>query len=78
MTELLDPQIGSLDDVEKKKHFATIEKLAQQSGVPEPEVQERYKAELRRILPFTRIREFLPILISRKVKDDIRQIERDG
>ena len=78
MTELLDPQIGSLDDVEKKKHLDTIEKLAQQSGVPEPEVEELYKTELRRIMPSTRIREFLPILIGRKVKDDIRQIERDG
>jgi hypothetical protein len=63
---------GVLDEAERKRHLATIERLTEQCGVPRIEVGRRYQAELERVLGSTRIRDFLPILIARRVRQDLR------
>ena len=71
MADLLQEQTA-LGETERKRHLATIERLTEQCGVPRIEVGRRYEAELERILASTRVRDFLPILIARKVKQDLR------
>jgi hypothetical protein len=63
---------STLDEAERKRHLATIERLTEQCGVPRIEVGRRYEAELERILASTRVRDFLPILIARKIRQDLR------
>lgn len=76
MIDFLDVNELQRDPVEWKKHLDTIEILAEQSGAPRTEVGRLYQAELERIDPTTRVRDFLPVLIARKVKEDLRR--RDG
>ncbi len=71
MADWLEREI-TLDEAERKHHLATIERLTEQCGVPRIEVGRRYEAELERILASTRVRDFLPILIARKVRQDLR------
>lgn len=72
MTDLLDPKESKLNEAERKKHLVTIEMLAQQSGAPMAEVVKLYREELERVMPSTRIRDFLPILVARKVRQDLK------
>lgn len=71
MAELLQER-SALDETERKRHLTTIERLTEQCGVPRTEVGKRYEAELERILASTRVRDFLPILIARKIRQDLR------
>jgi hypothetical protein len=73
MTNVLDPTGKKLDEVERRKHLVSIEKLAQQSGVSQTEIGKLYAEELERVLDSTKIRDFLPILIERKVKQDLNK-----
>jgi Protein of unknown function (DUF3562) len=72
MADLPMIEEGVLNEAERKRHLATIERLTEQCGVPRIEVGRRYQAELERVLGSTRIRDFLPILIARRVKQDLR------
>lgn len=65
-----------LNEAELQKHLRTIERLTEQSGLPKNEIGKLYAAELERALESTRIRDFLPILIARKVKHDLRESHR--
>lgn len=71
MINVLDPTEQKLNETERKKHLVSIEKLAQQSGVSKTEIGRLYGEELDRLLRSTRIRDFLPILVGRKVKQDL-------
>lgn len=73
MINVLDPAEKKLDVVERRKHLVSIEKLAQQSGVSQTEIRKLYAEELERVLDSTKIRDFLPILIERKVKQDLHK-----
>lgn len=73
MINVLDPTEKKLDEVERRKHLVSIEKLAQQSGVSQTVVGKLYAEELDRVLDSTKIRDFLPILIERKVKQDLNK-----
>lgn len=72
MADLPVIEEGVLDEAERKRHLATIERLTEQCGVPRIEVGRRYQAELERVLGSTRVRDFLPILIARRVRQDLR------
>lgn len=72
MAELLSIEESALNEAERKRHLATIERLTEQCGIPRIEVGRRYEAELEKMLGSTRIRDFLPILIARKVRQDLR------
>ena len=74
MADLLQEE-SALNEVERKRHLATIERLTEQCGLPRIEVGKRYEAELERILVSTRVRDFLPILIARKIRQDLRSYE---
>ena len=69
MTDLLNSI--HLKDAERKKHRATIELLTAKSGRSKAEIGELYEAELERAMS-ARIRDFLPILIARRVKQELR------
>lgn len=62
----------ALDETERRRHLATIEQLTQLCGVSRVEVGRLYEAELERVNSYSRIRDFLPILIARKIKQDLR------
>lgn len=74
MIDVLDP--GQLEPAESKKHMDTIRTLAEQHGVPEPEVRRLYQNQLARTQRSTRVRDFLPILIGRRVGEELRQHRR--
>lgn len=76
MIDVLDPTEKKLNETERKKHLVSIEKLAQQSGVSKTEIGKLYGEELDRLLGSTRVRDFLPILIGRKVKEDLSRNSR--
>lgn len=76
MIDFLDVNELQRDAAERKKHLDTIEILAEQSGAPRTEVGRLYEAELKRIDSTTRVRDFLPVLIARKVKEDLRRRDR--
>ena len=50
MADLLDIEESALNDVERKRHLAAIERLTEQCGVPRIEVGKRYEEELEKIL----------------------------
>lgn len=70
MNDLLNASDMGLSEIERKKHLGTIDMLTEQSGIPKTEIGKRYEAELERAMS-ARIRDFLPILIGRKVKQDL-------
>lgn len=73
MNDLLHSGASALSEAERKKHLGTIDLLTQQSGMPKTEIGKRYEAELERTSA-ARVRDFLPILIGRKVKQELLKI----
>lgn len=73
MADLLEIDELARNPVERKKHLDTIELLAAQSGVAKTEVERLYEAELERMRELARIRDYLPVLIGRKVREGLRR-----
>lgn len=73
MTDFLDLRGSKLSEIERKRHLLTIERLTEQIGIPITEIGRLYAAELAHIYESSRIREFLPILIARKLRQGLRQ-----
>jgi hypothetical protein len=63
------------NDVEWTKHQDTINHLAKESGLPAWEIGRIYKAELHRLKADARVKDYLPVLLIRKVKDSIKGIK---
>jgi uncharacterized protein (DUF2236 family) len=61
------------DDAERDLHYRAIQRLAQDTGISEEEVQILYEAVLRTIRERARIKDYLAILVSRNVKDVIKR-----
>ena len=61
------------DDVEWNKHQDTIDHLAKESGMPVNEIGRIYEAELLRLKADARVKDYLPVLLIRKVKDTIKR-----
>lgn len=70
MNDLLNSSDIGLSETERKKHLGTIDMLTEQSGIPKTEIGKLYEAELGRAMS-ARVRDFLPILIGRKLKQDL-------
>jgi len=70
MNDFLDSSDNGLSEIERKRHLVTRDLLTAQSGMPKIEVDKLYKAELERVNS-ARVRDFLPILIGRKLKHDL-------
>lgn len=61
------------NDIELSRHRDTIDHLAKESGLPTWEISRIYEAELQRLKADAKVKDFLPVLIIRIVKDTIRQ-----
>ncbi len=56
------------DETEKKLHKNAIEMLAMRIGVPIDDVERVYEIVLKRFKKRARIKDFLPVLVSRRVE----------
>jgi hypothetical protein len=56
---------------DSKHHQDAIRRLADSLGTPLETVQSLYERELERITPEARIKDYLAVLISRRVKDQL-------
>ncbi|MEW5791642.1 MAG: DUF3562 domain-containing protein [Pseudomonadota bacterium] len=61
-------------DSERDQHWHVIEMLAQEFGVSTDEVGPLYEAELAKLKPGARIKDYLSILISHNVREHIRAV----
>ena len=53
-------------------HAGAIREIAQQTGLPEPQVAQFYEQELARWKQTARVRDFLPVLLWRSVRAALR------
>jgi hypothetical protein len=61
------------DDAERKLHAGAIQSLAMDLGMPEEKLKSLYEPALTRFKESARIKDFLAILVSRTVKDMIKE-----
>lgn len=57
------------DEMGKKRHARALEILARDTGVPVDKVGRLYELELEKLKKGARIKDFLTLLVSRRVKD---------
>lgn len=62
-----------VDEKEYGQHARAIQKLAQELGVPVEEVNRSYWEILEVLKKEAKVRAFLPILVSRNVKERLQQ-----
>ena len=62
-----------VDEKEYGQHARAVQKLAQELGVPVEEVNRSYREILDVLNKDAKVRTFLPILVSRIVKERLRQ-----
>lgn len=65
-------RIRAEEEVEQKKHRQSVEDLSGQFDLPIERIIAVYEQELILMGRMARIREYLPILVSRRVKDLLR------
>ncbi|HTP04252.1 MAG TPA: DUF3562 domain-containing protein [Nitrospirota bacterium] len=72
-----EQNVSNFNPLEDKKeydqHARAIQKLAQELGVPVEEVNRPYREILEVLKKEAKVRAFLPILVSRSVKERLRQ-----
>lgn len=51
---------------------AAIEHLASELGIPQPEVGRVYEQELDKLGAHAKVKDFLPLLVERRVKESLR------
>lgn len=64
--------VFSTDSREHAKHMAMIHHLADELGCPEPEVGRLYEQEFHRLSERARIKDFLFVLVGRRVKENLK------
>ena len=65
---------GSLTDLQEHElHARNIERLAQELNLPAPDVQRSYNEVLNDLKRDATIKTFLPVLVSRNVKERLRR-----
>ena len=57
------------DEVEEKLHRNAIQSLVRETGMPAEAVSSLYESVFARLKHHAKIKEYLPILVSREVKD---------
>jgi hypothetical protein len=57
------------DETEQKQHFSAIQNLVKDEGCSEEEIRPLYEGVLKEFKSEARIKTFLSILVSRKVKE---------
>lgn len=58
---------------EMRQHLSAIHLLSQDSGVPEEDIRMLYEQELDRLKERARIKDFLSVLVSRRIKERIQR-----
>ena len=69
MEEIMSDLALYEDEAEQKQHFMAIQRLIKNVRFPEPEIRHLYEDVLKEFKSEARIKTFLPILVSRKVKE---------
>jgi hypothetical protein len=64
--------IQCLDDKEYNQHARAIQRLVQELGVPAETVNQSYKEILDVLKKDAKVKAFLPILVSRSVKERLQ------
>ena len=64
------------NDKERAAHAGVIHDIAQRLGLPEREVGQIYEQELARVKQRARIKDFLPVLLGRAVRENLRHALR--
>jgi hypothetical protein len=67
--------VFSPDSREHAKHLAMIHHLADELGFPEPEVGRIYEQEFHRLSAHARVKDFLFVLVGRRVKENLKTRE---
>lgn len=62
-----------VDGKEQDQHARAIQKLAQELGVPVEKVNRSYRETLDKLTKDAKVKAFLPVLVSRSVKERLRQ-----
>lgn len=57
------------DEIEEKLHRNAIQSLVRETGMPAEAVVPLYESVFERLKSHAKIKEYLPILVSREVKD---------
>jgi hypothetical protein len=60
------------DEIEKKQHDLAVRKLAEDLRRSEEEVRTLYEKELERLKPRARVKDFLTVIVTREVKNLLR------
>ena len=60
------------DDKERALHSGAIQDLSRESGLPEWEIGRIYEQELDKLRRTARVKDYLPVLIRRLVKENLR------
>jgi hypothetical protein len=60
------------DPKERAVHAGTVHRLAAESGLPEANVESLYEQALGRLMRTARVKDFLPILTGRIVKENLQ------
>jgi hypothetical protein len=61
-----------VNDQERNTHQAEIHRLGTILGIPEEKIREIYEFELERMSEDSKIRDFLAVLVSHRVKSILR------
>ena len=61
------------DDIEKNKHEEAIKQLCEQFPGQQEQIRENYLANLEPMIADASIRTYLPIFVSRKVKNSLNR-----
>ena len=64
------------DEKEKRQHINTIHSISRETGITEENVSLLYEVILERYMSDARIKVYLPILVSREVKEMLLNIKR--
>jgi hypothetical protein len=60
------------DDKERTLHSSAIHDLSRESGLPEWEIGRIYEQELDKLRRTARVKDYLPVLTHRRVKENLR------
>lgn len=63
------------DDVEQGLHESAIERLSRDLRRPEPGIRTAYETVLSRLKEEARIKDYLVVLVTRNVKDMMREFQ---
>jgi uncharacterized protein YqgQ len=59
-------------EFEKRQHLSAIHVLSRELGISESSIQQLYENELKEIREYARVRDFLPVLVIRRIKGRLR------